>query len=180
MIPVQVLWNDWPCANGTISPRRHRLRSGSHDVQSSYEPVVGVPHVCHGYGRRVYVRRHGTQQVHGDGQRLNVLLELLWYAISPYTDVTRADLLRLVDNPTFALFQRDRGDAPDPMSMLFYNPQVSGEFWDGLALDHYFPSSNDSWVSMRSTWTNTNGNYVAMKSGALTGHQTHGDLDTGT
>lgn len=79
----------------------------------------------------------------------------------------------------YTLFQRDRGDAPEPMSMLFYDPQVSGEFWDGLALDHHFDNITDGWVSMRSSWTDTEGTYAAMKSGAIAGHQTHGDIDAG-
>lgn len=32
---------------------------------------------------------------------------------------------------------------------------------------------------MRSSWTDSDGLYVAMKSGKLTDHQTHGDLDAG-
>ena len=58
--------------------------------------------------------------------------------------------------------------------MLYYDPQVAGDFWDGLALDYHFDNTTDGWVSMRSSWTNTDGTYVAMKSGALQGHQTHG------
>ena len=68
----------------------------------------------------------------------------------------------------------DRQDAAEPMSMLFYDPQVSGDFWNGLELDHHFDNTTDGWVSMRSSWTETNGTYVAMKSGAIQGHQTHG------
>lgn len=64
--------------------------------------------------------------------------------------------------------------------MLYYDPQVTGVFWDGLALDRYFSNGTDSWVSMRSTWTDTQGTYVAMKAGGLQNHQTHGDLDAGT
>ncbi|KAM0750669.1 hypothetical protein T439DRAFT_289176 [Meredithblackwellia eburnea MCA 4105] len=82
--------------------------------------------------------------------------------------------------PMYTLFQRDRGDAPEPMSMLYYDPQVSGQFWDGLALDHHFDNTTDGWGSMRSTWTDTQGSYIAMKAGALLGHQAHGDLDAGT
>lgn len=63
----------------------------------------------------------------------------------------------------YTLFQRDRGDAPEPMSMLFYDPQVSGQFWNGLALDAHFDNTTDAWTSMRSSWTDTNGLYVAMK-----------------
>lgn len=32
---------------------------------------------------------------------------------------------------------------------------------------------------MRSSWTDSDGLYAAMKSGKLLGHQTHGDLDEG-
>lgn len=79
----------------------------------------------------------------------------------------------------YTLFQRDQGDAPEPMSMLYYDAQVKGDFFDQLPLDHHFDNNTDSWVSMRTSWTDNNGVYVAMKSGALLGHQTHGDLDAG-
>ncbi|BGP24134.1 heparinase II/III family protein [Rhodotorula toruloides] len=81
--------------------------------------------------------------------------------------------------PVYTLFQRDRGDAPEPMSMLYYDPQVTGQFWDNLPLDHYFSNTTDGWFSARSSWTDNDGIYIAMKAGTLTGHQTHGDLDTG-
>ena len=81
--------------------------------------------------------------------------------------------------PEYTLFQRDRGDVAEPMAMMYYDPQVSGQFWDGLALDYHFDNATDAWVSMRSSWTDNNGLYVAMKTGELTGHQTHGDLDAG-
>lgn len=32
---------------------------------------------------------------------------------------------------------------------------------------------------MRSSWTDSDGLYTAMKSGKLAGHQTHGNLDVG-
>ncbi|CAE7102255.1 unnamed protein product, partial [Rhizoctonia solani] len=38
----------------------------------------------------------------------------------------------------YTLFQRDRDDAPEPWSMFWYDPSVSGAFWDGMPLDHYF------------------------------------------
>ena len=63
--------------------------------------------------------------------------------------------------------------------MFWYDPQVSGDWWDSLALDHFFDNATDSWSSMRSSWTDPNGLYVAIKGGELTGHQTHGDLDVG-
>ncbi|SGZ33803.1 BQ5605_C041g11992 [Microbotryum silenes-dioicae] len=70
-------------------------------------------------------------------------------------------------------------DAPEPMAMFWYNPQTTGSWWDNLALDHHFSNATDDWASMRSSWTDNNGTYVAMKAGNLTGHQTHGDLDIG-
>lgn len=79
----------------------------------------------------------------------------------------------------YTLYQRDRPDAPDPLSMFWYNPQVQGGWFVDLPLDHNFPGSNDAWVSMRSSWTDTNGLYVAMKAGNATGHQTHQMLDAG-
>ncbi|ORY74548.1 chondroitin AC/alginate lyase [Leucosporidium creatinivorum] len=83
------------------------------------------------------------------------------------------------DIPMYTLFQRDRGDVVEPMAMFWYNPETSGQFWDGLALDHHFDNPNDAWASMRSSWTDTQGTYVAMKAGNMTGHQTHGDVDGG-
>jgi len=77
------------------------------------------------------------------------------------------------------LFQRDRPDAGEPNSMFWYDPSVAGAWWDELPLDHYFDNQQDNWVSMRSSWTDQTGLYVAMKAGNLTGHQTHGDLDVG-
>lgn len=63
--------------------------------------------------------------------------------------------------------------------MTFYNPDVSGDWWYNLALDHHFNNPNDDWVSMRSSWTNTSGLYVGMKAGNNSGHQNHNDLDAG-
>jgi len=56
---------------------------------------------------------------------------------------------------------------------------VSGAFWDGTPLDAFFDNNTDQWVSMRSSWTDTNALYVAMKAGMLVNHQTHNDLDCG-
>ena len=81
--------------------------------------------------------------------------------------------------PEYQLFQRDQFDAADPWSMFWYNPTVTGAFWDGLALDHFFDNSTDQWASMRSSWTDENALYVAVKAGTLQGHQTHNDLDCG-
>ncbi|KZO90230.1 hypothetical protein CALVIDRAFT_490810 [Calocera viscosa TUFC12733] len=83
------------------------------------------------------------------------------------------------DTPVYTLFQRDRFDAAEPWSMFWYDGSVAGGWWDGLPLDHYFDNGLDQWASMRSSWTDNNGTYVAMKSGNHTGHQTHGDLDGG-
>ena len=67
-------------------------------------------------------------------------------------------------------------DASEPFAMFWYEPSTVGAFWDGLALDHHFDSGSDDWASMRSTWTDNKGLYVAMKAGNMTGHQTHGDI----
>ena len=83
------------------------------------------------------------------------------------------------DMPQYQLFQRDQVDAADPWSMFWYDPTVYGAFWDGLALDHFFDNSSDQWTSMRSSWTDENALFVAMKAGTLQGHQTHNDLDCG-
>ena len=63
--------------------------------------------------------------------------------------------------------------------MFWYDPEQQGDWWSNLALDHYFDDSNDTWVSIRSSWTDSNGLYAAMKGGKLVGHQTHGNLDVG-
>ncbi|KAJ7765415.1 chondroitin AC/alginate lyase [Mycena maculata] len=83
------------------------------------------------------------------------------------------------NQPQYALFQRDRVDAADPWNMFWYNPQVQGAFWDGLALDQTFINPGDQWMSMRSSFTDANALYVAVKAGTLQGHQTHNDLDVG-
>ncbi|THH10150.1 hypothetical protein EW145_g1518 [Phellinidium pouzarii] len=82
-------------------------------------------------------------------------------------------------NPIYALYQREQYDAPDPWSMFWYDPTISGAFWDGTALDYFFDNSTDQWTSMRSSFTDINALYVAMKAGQLVNHQTHNDLDAG-
>ncbi|KAH9944214.1 chondroitin AC/alginate lyase [Epithele typhae] len=82
-------------------------------------------------------------------------------------------------HPEYVLFQRDQHDAPEPNSMFWYNPTVAGAFWDGMPLDHVFDNSTDQWASMRSSWTDENALYVAIKAGTLQNHQTHNDLDCG-
>ncbi|KAI0639610.1 chondroitin AC/alginate lyase [Trametes polyzona] len=84
-----------------------------------------------------------------------------------------------LNHPEFVLYQRDQHDAPEPNSMFWYDPSVAGAFWDGLPLDRFFDNSTDQWASMRSSWTDQNALYVAMKAGTLQGHQTHNDLDAG-
>ncbi|KAK0533279.1 hypothetical protein OC834_002312 [Tilletia horrida] len=87
---------------------------------------------------------------------------------------------QLASDPRLALFQRDRADAAgDPLSMFWYNTAVKGAFWSGLPLDRFFDHPQGSWVSMRSSWTDFEGTYVAMKASNATGHQAHGDLDAG-
>ncbi|CAL1695085.1 unnamed protein product [Somion occarium] len=83
------------------------------------------------------------------------------------------------NHPEYVLFQRDQHDAPEPWSMFWYNPTVSGAFWDNMPLDHFFDDGLTQWAAMRSSWTDSNGLYAAIKSGKLTGHQNHNDLDAG-
>ncbi|TFK32740.1 chondroitin AC/alginate lyase [Crucibulum laeve] len=83
------------------------------------------------------------------------------------------------NQPQFSLFQREQHDAAEPWSMFWYDPSVSGAFWDGTPLDMFFNNDLDQWVSMRSSWTDTNALYVAAKAGKNQGHQTHNDLDAG-
>ncbi|KAJ8509422.1 hypothetical protein ONZ45_g8412 [Pleurotus djamor] len=83
------------------------------------------------------------------------------------------------NSPEYALFQRDQHDAPEPWSMFWYDPSTSGAFWNGLALDAFFDSQSDQWVSMRSSWTDQNALFVGMKAGTNQNHQTHNDLDVG-
>jgi hypothetical protein len=83
------------------------------------------------------------------------------------------------DTPMYMLYQRDRFDAAEPWAMFWYDLSVAGAWWNGLALDHQFNDAETYWASMRSSWTDNTGLYIAMKSSKLTGHQTHGDLDCG-
>ncbi|CAD6884356.1 unnamed protein product [Tilletia controversa] len=86
---------------------------------------------------------------------------------------------RLYQNPIYALYQRDRSDAADPLSMFWYDTTTKGGFWNGLALDQWFNNTQGNWASMRSSWTDFQGTYLGVKSSNGTGHQTHGDLDAG-
>ncbi|OXB34428.1 heparinase II/III family protein [Cryptococcus neoformans] len=83
------------------------------------------------------------------------------------------------NEPRYALYQRDHYDASEPWSMFWYNPALSGTWWDGLPLDRYFDDENGRWATARSNWATNEGSYWAMKASKLTGHQTHGDLDIG-
>jgi len=83
------------------------------------------------------------------------------------------------NTPIYTLFQRDRIDAAEPWSIFWYDPSVTGAWWNSLALDHHFDDPSDNWVSMRSSWTDNTGLYVAAKAGNHTGHQAHGNLDAG-
>lgn len=83
------------------------------------------------------------------------------------------------NEPRFALYQRDHYDSSEPWSMFWYDPATSGTWWDGLALDKHFDDADGNWATGRSTWSDNNGMYWAMKASILTGHQTHGDLDLG-
>lgn len=75
-------------------------------------------------------------------------------------------------NPLYTLYQRDRIDAADPLSVLWYSSLVSGAWFHNLPLDESFSDPRGAWISMRSSWTDTEAIFVAMKAGQLTGHQT--------
>jgi hypothetical protein len=81
--------------------------------------------------------------------------------------------------PEFVLYQRDQHDSAEPWSMFWYDPSVAGAWWGNLPLDRVFTDPTDQWASMRSSWTDNNALYIAMKAGTLVGHQTHNDLDGG-
>ncbi|PPQ67101.1 hypothetical protein CVT25_005702 [Psilocybe cyanescens] len=81
--------------------------------------------------------------------------------------------------PAYSLFQREQADAAEPWSMFWYDPTVSGAFWDGQPLDHFFDNALDQWASMRSSWTDQSALFVAIKAGMNSNHQTHNDLDAG-
>lgn len=83
------------------------------------------------------------------------------------------------NHPEYVLYQRDQHDVIEPFAMFYYNPTVSGAWWDQLPLDHFYTNNTDQWASMRSSWTDENAVYVGAKAGTLTGHQTHNDLDCG-
>ncbi|KAH7104948.1 chondroitin AC/alginate lyase [Auriculariales sp. MPI-PUGE-AT-0066] len=83
------------------------------------------------------------------------------------------------NTPAYQLYQRDRFDAADPWNMFWYDPTVNGAWWNGLALDHAFQDPKTQWASMRSSWTDTNGLFIAMRASKLQGFQAHGDLDVG-
>ncbi|KAH7382530.1 chondroitin AC/alginate lyase [Phaeosphaeria sp. MPI-PUGE-AT-0046c] len=81
--------------------------------------------------------------------------------------------------PAYTLFQRDRNDAADPLSMFWYDFNVEGTWHKDLPLDKAFSDPRGAWFSTRSSWTDPNALFVAMKAGQLSGHQTHGNLDAG-
>ncbi len=84
------------------------------------------------------------------------------------------------NQPRQTLYQRDRAGAlGDPLALFWYDTSAKGAYWNGLPLDRWYNDVRGSWASFRSSWTNFKGLYVGIKSSALQGHQTHGDLDAG-
>lgn len=81
--------------------------------------------------------------------------------------------------PEYALYQRDQRDSAEPWSMFWYDANAAGAWWANLPLDRFFLDNTDQWASMRSSWTDNNALFVAMKAGKDVGHQTHNDLDCG-
>lgn len=76
--------------------------------------------------------------------------------------------------PVYTLYQRDRPDAADPLAMLWYDPAIAGSWYHQLPLDREFSDPRGAWVSMRSSWTDPYGLFVAMKAGRMVGHATRG------
>ncbi|KAL0938150.1 uncharacterized protein CTRU02_207881 [Colletotrichum truncatum] len=61
-------------------------------------------------------------------------------------------------------------------------PRLSSLMGLGLRLpttDREFPDNAGAWVSMRSTWSDPEGLFIAMKAGSMIGHAAHGNLDAG-
>jgi hypothetical protein len=81
--------------------------------------------------------------------------------------------------PEYVLFQRDQHDAAEPWAMFWYDPTVAGAYWDNMPLDRFFNADFDQWAAFRSSWTDEDALYVAIKAGQLLNHQTHNDLDLG-
>lgn len=74
--------------------------------------------------------------------------------------------------PAYTLYQMAKAEAADPLSMLWYRPQLKGSWYSNLPLDRSFDSPDGAWVSLRSSWSSAAGLFVAMKAGTLTGHAT--------
>jgi len=122
-----------------------------------------------------------TGQFHMAGFGLTSLFNYGDHGPNKYSTTANAMMYlgNYFNKPEYTLFQRDRQDSAEPTGLFWYQPNVQGAFWDNLALDNWFPNSTDAWFSMRTSWTDVNGLYVAMKSSQLVQHQTHGDLDVG-
>ncbi|KAK7468722.1 hypothetical protein VKT23_003225 [Stygiomarasmius scandens] len=122
-----------------------------------------------------------TGDFHMNAQGLTSLFNWGDHGPNKYSATANSIILyaSLYNQPQYALYQRDQHDAADPWSMFWYDPSVSGAFWDQKPLDAFFDNDLDQWVAMRSSWTDLKGTYVAMKAGKNQGHQTHNDLDAG-
>ena len=83
------------------------------------------------------------------------------------------------NEPRYALYQRDHFDAPEPWSMFWYDPASDGIWWDNLPLDRHFDNDLTNWATARSSWSDNNGAFWAMKAGQIEGHQNHDDMDLG-
>ena len=81
--------------------------------------------------------------------------------------------------PLYSLYQRDRLDAPEPFSMMWYDPSATGDWWNNMPLDRNFNNVTTAWASMRSSWTDPNALYAAIKAGSPLNKQTHSNLDAG-
>jgi len=78
----------------------------------------------------------------------------------------------LFNKPPYTLYQRDKVETADPLSILWYNSKVAGSWYHHLPLHKEFPNPNGTWMSIRSTWTDPTGVFIAIKAGRMVGHAT--------
>ncbi|KIO23806.1 hypothetical protein M407DRAFT_26735 [Tulasnella calospora MUT 4182] len=121
------------------------------------------------YGLENFLPITGLYHMYVSGNRQ--LFDYGDHGPTKYSATANATLLHSTkfQKPEYALFQRDRPDAAEPWSMFWYDPAVSGAC----------SGTTPHWASMRTSWTDINGWYVVMKTGALTGHASYGNLDGG-
>ncbi|KDN37034.1 hypothetical protein K437DRAFT_259936, partial [Tilletiaria anomala UBC 951] len=167
-----------PYADGTWAETANYWYFGTNAAARAESALVSATGNNQGLNQKFYQTGYYHMYVSGNGGLFN------YGDHGPNKFSTNANAMLWWGNyykqPLLTLFQRDRADAlGDPIAMFWYDTSAKGAFWNNLPLDRYFDDPRGSWMSMRSSWTDFNGLFVAMKASALTGHQTHGDLDVG-